>query len=110
MRRKDIFSLFVIAGLQPVELSDIDSFPAIPKRKFQMGQKVWANTRNLKCCGIIIGFLYLAPNEFTTHGWQYAIWVTDYGHGYPSPVEWFEPEELASMTLEDLEAATAPIS
>lgn len=110
MRRREILSLFVIAGIERVELSEFDSFPAIPRRGFQMGQKVWADSGRLKCCGVIIGFMYLAPNEFSTHGWQYAIWVTDYGHGYPSPVEWFEPEQLEVMTPEDLGLATAPLS
>jgi hypothetical protein len=110
MRRRDILGLFVIATPIRAEFSELAALAAMPKRQFQIGQKVWASTKHIKCCGVVIGFTYLAPNEFCLSGWQYAVWVTDWGQGCPSQVEWFNPDELQLMTVEDLEGAIAPVS
>lgn len=104
MRRCDIFSLFVIAGTPRVELSQLDNFNLISKPEYDMGQQVQASTEYRECWGIVIGFMYLAPNDFVDGGWQYAIWVTDVLRGIVAPVEWFEPEELRPVPVKNLGA------
>lgn len=104
MQRRDIFSLFVIAGTVRVELSQLDNFDLVPRPEYELGQKLEASTKYRECWGIVIGFMYLASNDFCVGGWQYAIWVTDVLRGAVAPVEWFEPEELRPVPVKNLEA------